>query len=59
MSNDRQVTTAELAEAYGVTVRTISRWVNTGRLTPTVKFPGKTGGYLFSLDALPQQKDAA
>lgn len=59
MSNDRQITTAELAQAYGVTVRTISRWVATGRISPAVKFPGRTGGYLFSPDALPLQEDAA
>lgn len=59
MSNDRQITTAELAQAYGVTVRTISRWVAIGRLVPAVKFPGRTGGYLFGPEALPERQDAA
>lgn len=52
MTNDRQITTAEVAEKHGVSVRTVHRWVAAGRLTPTAKLPGKTGHYLFDPSAL-------
>jgi excisionase family DNA binding protein len=61
MTNAMQITTAQIAEFYGVSVRTIHRWVAAGRLTPTGKLPGKTGHYLFDPSALnqnPQERAA-
>lgn len=41
------VTTAEAATILGVHLRTIHRWVDTGRLTPLVKAPGLRGAFIF------------
>lgn len=41
------MTASEVAAAFGRDTRTISRWTREGRLTPTTKFPGKTGAYLY------------
>jgi DNA-binding transcriptional MerR regulator len=44
------LSTGELAEARGVTVKTVLRWVAAGKVTPAMKLPGKTGAYLFHAD---------
>ena len=49
-TDDSEVTTAQIAKTYGVSVRTVHRRVAAGDLTPIRKFPGPTGGYLFSAD---------
>jgi excisionase family DNA binding protein len=56
------VSTAQVAEQRRVTVKTVLRWVATGKLTPAVKMPGKTGAYLFtreSVDALTESHEVA
>lgn len=47
MPNVDLLSTAEAAERAGVNVRTIHRWVATGRLDPFHKLPGGTGSYVF------------
>jgi excisionase family DNA binding protein len=42
------MTTAQAAQRLGVHIKTITRWVEDERLTPSMKFPGPTGGYLFA-----------
>ena len=42
------LTTAQVAEMYGVSVRTVHRMVNDGELKPADKLPTKTGPYLFA-----------
>lgn len=49
VTNDGLLTTAELADRWGVSVRTIHRKVETGELTPAVKLPGLRGAYLFAV----------
>lgn len=41
------VTTSQVAAMCGVTVRTVHRWVDAGRLRPMHQLPGETGAYLF------------
>jgi predicted site-specific integrase-resolvase len=41
------ISTGELAQRRGVTVKTVLRWVAAGKVTPAMKLPGKTGAYLF------------
>ena len=42
------LTTAEAAAAIGLqSVSTISRWVESGRISPAMKLPGATGPFLF------------
>lgn len=50
MTNTELLTTAQVAALKGVSVRTVARWVETGKLTPAVKIPGRTGAYLFTPD---------
>ncbi len=47
------LTTAEVAEAYGVAISTVCRWAERGELPYIRKMPGKTGSYLFGPEALP------
>ena len=42
------ITTAEAAVILGKSVATVNRLALLGRLTPTLKLPGKTGAYLFA-----------
>lgn len=48
MPNPDLLSTAEVADLRRVHVRTVHRWVATGRLTPALKLPGGTGAYLFN-----------
>lgn len=41
------ITTAQAAAILGVHVGTVSRMVASGRLSPALKVPGKTGAFLF------------
>ena len=49
------LTANESAERAGVSRRTITRWIESGRLTPATKLPGDTGAMLFD----PSDVDAA
>ena len=56
MDTDEQLlTAAQVAERLGVTVRTVTRWADSGRLPTAMKLPGATGPRLFhatDVDAL-------
>ncbi len=41
------LTTGQVAERYGVTNSAVVKAVNSGRLRPARKLPGRTGAYLF------------
>jgi len=41
------LTTAQVAQLSGESIRTVHRMVASGKLRFAQKFPGKTGGYLF------------
>ena len=41
------LSTAEAAERIGVSVRTLNRMAEDGRITPAAKAPGLRGGYLY------------
>jgi hypothetical protein len=43
--------TAEAAEAWGVTVPTVCRWVKLGHVAPARTLPGR-GGYLFAVEEI-------
>lgn len=43
----KYLTTAQVAEAANRSIRTVSRWIQDGRLQPSLKIPGRTGAYLF------------
>lgn len=47
MTGSRPLTTKEAATALGVSVRTINRWVEVGKLPVASKLPGRTGPRLF------------
>ena len=49
------LTANEAAGRAGVTRRTITRWIESGRLNPAARLPGETGALLF----LPADVDAA
>ena len=44
------LTANESAERAGVSRRTITRWIESGRLAPVAKLPGDTGALLFDPD---------
>jgi DNA-binding transcriptional MerR regulator len=50
MSKIELLTTAQVAERFGVDVRTVARWANAGRLTPAVEGPGLRGARFFHAD---------
>ena len=50
MTNTELLTTQQVAALRGVSVRTVVRWVEAGKLSAAVKIPGRTGAYLFSSD---------
>ncbi|HEY5482789.1 MAG TPA: helix-turn-helix domain-containing protein [Propionibacteriaceae bacterium] len=41
------ITTAQVADEYGLSRRSIGRRIADGELTPLMKLPGSTGAYLF------------
>ena len=51
------VTTTEAAAELGVAVKTITRMVEDGRLTPQQKLPGIRGTYLFERAEIDRAKD--
>lgn len=42
-----KLTTAQAANALGVSVRTIARWVQEGRLSPALRLDGTRGAMWF------------
>ncbi len=53
------VTTSQVATLCGVTVRTVHRWVATGRIVPAHRLPGETGALLFDpadVDAIARER---
>lgn len=50
MSNLDLLTTAQVAELAGRSVKTVARWVHLGALTPRVRAPGPRGAMLFHPD---------
>lgn len=44
------LTANQAAERAGVSRRTITRWIESGRLTAATKLPGETGALLFTAD---------
>lgn len=44
---DQFLTTAQVADEANRSIRTITRWMSTGLLRPSLKLPGRTGAYLF------------
>lgn len=48
MSNVDFLTTADVADRLGVSVRQVARMVDSGALRPAVKLPGLRGPFLFS-----------
>lgn len=48
------MTAQEVAEALGVSLRTVQRMAEDGRLTPVYKLPGSRGAYLFDRPAVDQ-----
>ncbi len=55
MPNQRHLTTAEVADLFGVDRRTVHRWTaedSSPRLVPLVKTPGLRGAYVFTAEAV-------
>jgi excisionase family DNA binding protein len=50
------LTAKQAADDLGVDRRTITRWVETGKLAPAMKLTGTTGAYLFDRDAIVRLK---
>jgi len=44
------MTTAEVAAALGVSIKTVTRWVASERLTPVHRLPGLRGAMLFAAE---------
>jgi excisionase family DNA binding protein len=47
MEDSDLLTTVESAELLGIERSTLSRWTKDGRITPAMRFPGKTGPLLY------------
>lgn len=50
MSIPRLIATREASALFGVTTRTVARWVEDGTLTPAAQAPGPNGAYLFDAE---------
>jgi len=46
MSKQEFLTTAQVAEHYGVTTRTVLNWIDNGRFPNAQKLPGETMTYI-------------
>ena len=46
-TDDTLLTTREAADALGVTVQTIAKWVDKGRIAPALQGPGLRGAMFF------------
>ena len=54
MPPETYLTTAQVAELYGLTPAAISYRVRRGQITPAMKAPGVRGAYLFRLSDIEQ-----
>ena len=45
---DSLMTSAEVCDRLGIDRSTLSRWVASGRISPTTKLPGVRGAFLFT-----------
>ena len=59
MSKETLLTTREAASRLGVSVQTISRWVNEGKLNPSLKAPGIRGPLFFAEGDVDAMQDGA
>jgi excisionase family DNA binding protein len=62
MTQHGLMTAAEVAARFGVTARTVNRWIHSGTLIPDQKLPTPTGAYLFrreDIEALAEKRGAA
>jgi excisionase family DNA binding protein len=48
MTNTEEITTTEVAEILGVSPRTVTRYVENGKLTPIRRVPGGRGVLLYN-----------
>lgn len=51
------LSTLDVATATGVSVSTVTRWVNSGQLVPIYKGPGVRGAYMFDKSAVDKMKE--
>ena len=59
-THDELLTAAETcAELGGIDRSTLTRWVQSGRIAPARKLPGRTGAYLFDPTEVQRVKAAA
>jgi excisionase family DNA binding protein len=49
--------TVEAAEAIGCERSTLSRWIDSGRITPLRKLPGRNGAVLFEREEVERVRD--
>ena len=47
-SSSADLTTLQACQILGIDRATLTRWVADEKIVPTFKFPGRTGGFLFS-----------
>ena len=46
------MSTAEAADRLGISVATLNRWANSGKVPVAVQAPGKTGTRLYDADVI-------
>lgn len=50
------MTSREVCQELGIDRRTLTRWVQDGKVTPAQKLPGLRGAYLFERGVLEETK---
>ena len=58
-TQDELLTAAQVAERLGVTVRTVARWADSGRLPEAIKLSGLRGPRMFRAEDVEQLRGAA
>lgn len=48
MTESDLLTISEIVETFGVSRKTVQRWVKGSKVIPTLTLPGRTGAHLFS-----------
>jgi predicted site-specific integrase-resolvase len=48
---------ADVCKALGIDRSTLSRWIKDGTAVPSMRLPGKTGAYLFTVEELERLAD--